>query len=147
MKSSVTLCEKNKKYNVKSENTQTPFKTFNHSPDLFRHQQTPKPSSIHLCSWIVDQREVVHTQVPTSNVTKQNKPSHYQQWKAIGFMQPVCLHLSKPTFNPLILRILKQNYRSCATTIKTTDLCMFICLCMCGIHGLFSTADTLGFVW
>lgn len=138
---------KNKKYNVKSENTQTPFKTFNHSPDLFltsANTKTVLNSPLQLDSGSTGSSS--HTS-PTSNVTKQNKPSHYQKWKAIGFMQPVCLHLIKPTFNPLILMILKQNYRSCATTIKTTDLCMFICLCMCGIHGLFSTADTLGFVW
>lgn len=114
---------------------------------------TPKPSSIHLLSSILDQAgssshksKKKKKKIPTANVTKHKKPIRYHQWKAIWFMQPVLLYLNPPPVvhrpwdkaqdakhNPLSQGIKKTNektYWFCATTIKTTDVCVCLSLCV-----------------
>lgn len=131
------------------------LKLFNRSrsPDLIQHRQhRNRPQFTFWVQYWIKQ-EVVHTRVkkkkkkiPTANVTKHKKPIRYHQWKAIWFMQPVLLYLNPPPVvhrpwdkaqdakhNPLSQGIKKTNektYWFCATTIKTTDVCVCLSLCV-----------------
>lgn len=85
IKSSVTLCQKSTMSNLKTDFF---FYLNRHlSPDLTHHQ---KPHRIHCCSSILDEQigsSSYRDEILTSNFTQ----LYHHQWKAIRFIQPLCI--------------------------------------------------------
>lgn len=139
IKSSVTLCQKSTMSNLKIQ-TSLKLLTVLVSPDLTGHRHQSHSNSTFVVQYGIKRQEIVHT--------GSKKNPHCQRHKTLSTItlppmesyriNAACLSVSiysklssrdwdkaqDTKHNPLSLRI-KKNYSSCATTIKTTDVCVW----------------------
>lgn len=139
------LVRKKKRYNVKSENTKTSFKTFNHPLDEIQHWRVLNRLKFTFCT--LDRRKSSSFKnSPINNAAKRNKPSRRRHWKS-DLSTSCCPETVKEhkTSNSCDKKTKKNNLQLLCNNDNKTDLCMSVSAC---VESMDRTpkADTLGVV-